>query len=123
MRAQVPLHAPLLIQIVKDPRARASCEDTASADLFDFRLFRAFRLRFGSLALRLQGGQVNQQCLGRHLRHHFGLELSDVDHVFGTWPLAREVLTGKRLLSRGQAKKLANFFKVPAKLFLLNIFH
>ena len=32
VRAQFPLRAPLLIQIVKEPRDRASCEDTASAD-------------------------------------------------------------------------------------------
>lgn len=45
------------------------------------------------------------------------LELSDVEHVFGNGRLAREVLAGKRPISRGQAKELAKFFQVPAKLF------
>ena len=36
------------------------------------RLFGAFRLRFGWLALRFQGGQVIYQFLRRHLRNHFG---------------------------------------------------
>ena len=45
------------------------------------------------------------------------LELSDVEHVFGNGNLAREALTGKRSISRGQAKELAKFFQVPAKLF------
>ena len=38
MRAQFSLRAPVLIQIVKEPRDRASCEDTPGADLFDVRL-------------------------------------------------------------------------------------
>jgi len=45
------------------------------------------------------------------------LELSDVEHIFGNSHLAREVLKGKRPISRGQAKELARFFQVPAKLF------
>ena len=45
------------------------------------------------------------------------LELSDVEHVFGNSHLAREVLTGKRPISRGQARELAKFFQVPPKLF------
>lgn len=45
------------------------------------------------------------------------LELSDVEHVFGNGHLAREVLAGKRPISRGQARELAKFFQVPAKLF------
>jgi len=45
------------------------------------------------------------------------LELSDVEHVFGNGRLAREVLAGKRPISRGQARELAKFFQVPAKLF------
>lgn len=45
------------------------------------------------------------------------LELSDVEHVFGNSHLAREVVTGQRSISRGQARELAKFFQVPAKLF------
>jgi len=45
------------------------------------------------------------------------LGLSDVEHVFGNGHLAREVLAGKRPISRGQARELAKFFQVPAKLF------
>ncbi len=45
------------------------------------------------------------------------LQLTDVEHVFGNSNLAREVLTGKRPISRGQARELAKFFQVPAKLF------
>ena len=45
------------------------------------------------------------------------LELSDVEHLLGNVHLAREVLAGKRPISRGQAKELAKFFRVPPKLF------
>jgi HTH-type transcriptional regulator / antitoxin HigA len=46
-----------------------------------------------------------------------GLALSDVEHLFGNVHLAREVLAGKRPISRGQAKELGKFFQVPPKLF------
>ncbi|MEO8128288.1 MAG: hypothetical protein ABJF23_18780 [Bryobacteraceae bacterium] len=45
------------------------------------------------------------------------LEVSDVEHVFGNGHLARQILAGQRTISRGQAKELAKFFQVPAKLF------
>jgi antitoxin component HigA of HigAB toxin-antitoxin module len=45
------------------------------------------------------------------------LEISDVEHLFGNVHLAREVLAGRRPISKGQAKELSKFFQVPAKLF------
>ena len=47
-----------------------------------------------------------------------GLQLSDVADVFGNPHAAREVLTGRRPISRGQAKQLSQYFQVPVKLFL-----
>ena len=46
-----------------------------------------------------------------------GLAVDDVAHVFGNPHVAREVLEGKRPISRRQAKELGNFFRVPARLF------
>ncbi len=46
-----------------------------------------------------------------------GLALSDVEHLLGNVYLAREVLAGKRPISKGQAKELGKFFQVPPKLF------
>ena len=46
-----------------------------------------------------------------------GLAVDDVAHVFGNPHVAREVLDGKRDISRRQAKELGKFFRVPAKLF------
>jgi HTH-type transcriptional regulator/antitoxin HigA len=46
-----------------------------------------------------------------------GLAVSDVEHFFGNPHLAREVLAGKRPISRGEAKELGKFFRVPPKLF------
>ena len=45
------------------------------------------------------------------------LKLDDVAHVFGNPHLAKEVLEGKREISKRQAKELGKFFRVPAKLF------
>ena len=45
------------------------------------------------------------------------IKLKDVAHVFGNPHLAREVLEGKRQISKRQAKELGKFFRVPAKLF------
>ena len=46
-----------------------------------------------------------------------GLAVDDVAHVFGNPHAAREVLEGKRDISRRQAKELGKFFRVPARLF------
>jgi HTH-type transcriptional regulator/antitoxin HigA len=46
-----------------------------------------------------------------------GLAVDDVAHVFGNPHVAREVLEGKREISRRQAKELGKFFRVPARLF------
>jgi|HigsolmetaAR202D_1030399.scaffolds.fasta_scaffold05653_4 Predicted transcription regulator containing HTH domain len=47
-----------------------------------------------------------------------GLEPSDIADIFGNPYNAREVLAGRRPISRGQAKQLGAFFQVPPKLFL-----
>jgi antitoxin component HigA of HigAB toxin-antitoxin module len=46
-----------------------------------------------------------------------GLELSDISDIFGSPSNAREAIAGRRPISGGQAKQLANYFQVPAKLF------
>ena len=49
-------------------------------------------------------------------RHLYFLD----DHLFGNPHLAREVLEGKRQISKRQAKELGKFFRVPPKLFAPN---
>lgn len=46
-----------------------------------------------------------------------GLELGDVADVFGNPHIAREVLQGRRAISRNEAKQLGRFFQVPPRLF------
>ena len=43
---------------------------------------------------------------------------SDLMHVFGSSGIASEVVNGKRSISKAQAKKLAEFFKVSVELFI-----
>jgi HTH-type transcriptional regulator/antitoxin HigA len=54
--------------------------------------------------------------LQRLMQNH-GVELSDIAPIFGNPLVAREVLDGSRPISRGQAKELGRYFRVPPKLF------
>ena len=54
----------------------------------------------------------------RSLMEEHGLRQRDLLHVFGSRGIASEVVSGKRAISKSQAKKLAALFHVPADLFL-----
>lgn len=56
------------------------------------------------------------ETLGR-LMQAGGLEVADISDIFGNPHIARDVLAGKKPISRAQAKQLAKFFRVPEKLF------
>src|SRR3954452_18655494 len=57
--------------------------------------------------------------LMRLMQSH-NIQLDDLAHVFGNPHLTREVLDGKREISKRQAKELGKFFRVPPKLFAPN---
>ena len=57
------------------------------------------------------------QMLG-YLMESSGRTARDLLHVFGTRGRVSEVLSGKRSISKEQAKKLASVFKVTADLFI-----
>lgn len=54
----------------------------------------------------------------RSLMEEHGLRQRDLLDVFGSRGVASEVASGKRAVSKAQAKKLAELFHVPAGLFL-----
>ena len=54
----------------------------------------------------------------RSLMEEHGLRQRDLLDVFGSRGIASEVVSGKRAVSKTQAKKLAALFHVPADLFL-----
>ena len=54
----------------------------------------------------------------RSLMEEHGLRQRDLLGVFGSRGIASEVVSGKRAISKAQAKKLAGIFHVPADLFL-----
>jgi HTH-type transcriptional regulator / antitoxin HigA len=56
----------------------------------------------------------------QRLMYSHDVKLDDVAHLFGNPHIAREVLEGKREISKRQAKELGKFFRVPAKLFAPN---
>ena len=53
----------------------------------------------------------------RTLMEEHGLRQRDLLGVFGSRGIASEVVSGKRAISKAQAKKLAEIFHVPADLF------
>jgi len=54
----------------------------------------------------------------RSLMEEHGLRQRDLLDIFGSRGIASEVVSGKRAVSKAQAKKLAEIFHVPADLFL-----
>ena len=46
------------------------------------------------------------------------LKQKDLLHIFGSTGITSEVVNGKRSISKAQAKKLAEFFKVSVELFI-----
>lgn len=54
----------------------------------------------------------------RFLMEDRGLKQSDLLSVFGSSGIASEVVNGKRSISKAQAKKLAEYFKVSVELFI-----
>jgi HTH-type transcriptional regulator/antitoxin HigA len=54
----------------------------------------------------------------RHLLAENELRRSDLQPVIGSKSRVSEIITGKRSISKSQAKKLAAFFHVPVELFI-----
>ena len=62
--------------------------------------------------------QASPQQTLRHLMEARDLTQKDLWKVFGSRGIASEVFHGKRAVSRAQAKKLADFFRVGVELFI-----
>ena len=54
----------------------------------------------------------------KELMEERGLRHSDIWPVLGNKGATSEILNGKRSISKAQAKKLAEFFRVPVELFI-----
>ncbi|HSK73005.1 MAG TPA: hypothetical protein VK892_15000, partial [Pyrinomonadaceae bacterium] len=54
----------------------------------------------------------------KFLMEENNLKQSDLLPIFGSSGIASEVVNGKRAISKAQAKKLAEFFKVSVELFI-----
>lgn len=53
-----------------------------------------------------------------HLMEHKGLRQADLLKVFGSRSVASDVLNGRREISKAHARKLADYFRLPADLFI-----
>ena len=54
----------------------------------------------------------------KYLMRENDLKQGDLLHIFGSSGIASEVVSGKRSISKAQARKLAEFFKVSVELFI-----
>ncbi len=54
----------------------------------------------------------------KFLMRENNLKQGDLLHIFGSSGIASEVVNGKRSISKAQAKKLAEYFKVSVELFI-----
>jgi len=70
---------------------------------------------FESAHYALEGSTPNSRL--RSLMEEHGLRQRDLLDIFGSRGVASEVVSGKRAVSKAQAKKLAECFHVPADLF------
>jgi HTH-type transcriptional regulator/antitoxin HigA len=62
--------------------------------------------------------QAEPRAMLAYLIEERGLKASDLWEVVGSKSRVSEILSGKRSISKDQAKRLAAFFQVPAELFL-----
>ena len=62
--------------------------------------------------------EVSPNEILKFLMEERRLKQSDLFHVFGSSGITSEVVNGKRSISKAQAKKLAEFFKVSVELFI-----
>ncbi len=56
-------------------------------------------------------------CLKAAMEHR-DVKQKDICHLFGSQSVASEVLSGKRQISKAQAKKLAQFFNIGLECFI-----
>src|SRR5271157_5039450 len=62
--------------------------------------------------------QTTPDAAIRALMEEHGLKQADLLPIFGSRGVASDVINGKRELSKAHIRKLAEFFQVPADLFL-----
>lgn len=62
--------------------------------------------------------EVSPNEILKFLMEQNDLKQSDLLHIFGSSGIASEVVNGKRSISKAQAKKLAEHFKVSVELFI-----
>ena len=63
-------------------------------------------------------GECSPTEMLKFLMEQRGLRQRDIVHLFGSSGVASEVINGKRVISKNQAKSLAEFFRVSPELFI-----
>jgi HTH-type transcriptional regulator/antitoxin HigA len=62
--------------------------------------------------------EVTPRAMLQHLMESRGLKQADLAPLFGSAGRVSDVLSGRREISKGQAKRLAAYFNVTADLFI-----
>ena len=105
-------HARLTEMLLKlDERDDLSPEEEALAEVLTL-LIEDYEERFHPLPRVSPNDSLNALMEERGLKH------KDIWPVLGNKGAATEVLSGRRSISKAQAKRLAEFFRVPIDLFI-----
>jgi HTH-type transcriptional regulator/antitoxin HigA len=99
------------IELLMDKGARRKPEESALMNLL-VNLVQDFESKFEPIP------DVDPHQLLLHLMEARGLKQRDLLPVFKSSGIASEVISGKRAISKSQARKLSEFFHVPADLFI-----
>lgn len=84
-------------------------------------------MRIGKVSVPLRAGSVSSvfqallrppRDMLRHLMEHRGLRQRDLVPIFGSSSVVSDVIQGKRAVSKAQARRLGEFFRVSAEVFI-----
>jgi HTH-type transcriptional regulator / antitoxin HigA len=114
-------------KMIESEREYRGCREALERLLFPSRKLSAEEDALAKLLIHLIGlyedrvvvaPRTSPRQVLQHLMEQRRLKQRDVVAVFGTASIVSEILSGKREINAKQARKLADFFSVPADLFI-----
>jgi HTH-type transcriptional regulator/antitoxin HigA len=114
-------------KMIESEREYRGCRDTLERLLFPVRKLSREEDALAKLLIHLIGlyedravvpPKTSPREILKHLMEQQHLKQRDLVAVFGTASIVSEILSGKREIGAKQARKLADFFSVPADLFI-----
>ena len=114
-------------KMIESEREYRGCSDALERLLFPARKLSREEDALAKLLIHLIGlyedravapPKTSPREILQHLMEQRQLKQRDIVAVFGTASIVSEILSGKREINAKQARRLADFFSVPADLFI-----